>query len=414
MPIFIYTARSRSGEKVEGTIEAVDRRVALLQLERQGFVPVLVEEKAAAAVSKKHAADWRSLFRWQTRRQKMTSREMLVFTTELSDLLASGMQLGNALNTLSHRRTSKDSDSIVKSLRDDIVHGASLSQACGQFPETFPSLYVSLIRAGEAAGNLAEIMQRIVKHYEQLQEVKEKIGMALVYPGIVLTVGIATIIFSMVFVIPRFSMIFKDLGSTLPLPTMMLVGISSGLISYGWLLIITVVILAVFFKRYIATEAGRVVWHALHLRTPLVKDIVMASAFSQFARTLGMLIGNGVPVLDALAIGEKTVSNSVIAAEIHKARDRVTDGTSISGPLAAGKIFPEMLTDMLAIGEETGNMSGALNHIARRYENNLDRSIKIFTTVLEPILIVLMALIVGFVAISILLAVFEVTNGLNA
>jgi len=413
MPSFVYVARTRAGEKIEGAIEAVDRRAALLQVERQGYVPITVEEKTAAA-EKQKSIDWRSLFRWRSRKEKMGARDMLIFTTELSDLLASGMKLGNALNTLSRRRTSQSYDVIIKALRDDIIRGTSLSQAMSQFPETFPTLYTSLIRAGEAAGNLAEIMQRIVRHYERLQEAKEKVVMALVYPGIVITVGIGVLIFSMVFVIPRFSMIFRDLGSTLPLPTRILIGISTLMIHYGWLIVIAFVILIVFFRRYLRSETGKAMWDGLNLKIPLIKEIIMASAFSQFARTLGMLIANGVPVLDALSIGEKTVQNSVIAAEIRNARDRVTDGTSISKPLAAGKVFPQMLTDMLAIGEETGDMSGALNHIARRYENNLDRSIKIFTTVLEPVLIVLMAVLVGFVAISILLAVFEVTNGLNA
>jgi len=414
MPTFVYIARSRSGERVEGTVEASDRRTALLQIERQGHVPVSVDEKSAAA-TKQSSVSWKNLFQWRGgRRERMSARDMLVFTTELSDLLASGMKLGNALNTLSHRRTSQSYDAIIKALRDDIIRGTSLSQAMSQFPETFPSLYTSLIRAGEAGGNLAEVMQRIVHHYERLQDVKEKVVMALVYPGIVITVGIATLIFSMVFVIPRFSMIFRDLGSTLPMPTRILIGVSSLMIHYGWLLFILIVLLVVLFRRYLNTESGKKAWDGLYLRMPLIRDIVMASAFSQFARTLGMLIGNGVPVLDALSIGEKTVQNSVIAAEIRNARDRVTDGTTISGPLASGKVFPQMLTDMLAIGEETGDMSGALSHIARRYENSLDRSIKIFTTVLEPVLIVLMAVLVGFVAISILLAVFEVTNGLNA
>lgn len=415
MPIFIYVARSRSGEKVEGKVEAVDRRAALLQIERHGCVPITVDEKTvAAAVEKQTKIDWRSILRWRSRGEKMSARDMLIFTTELSDLLASGMKLGNALNTLSHRRTNMSYDKIIKALRDEILRGTSLSQAMAMFPETFPTLYISLIRAGEAAGNLSEIMQRIVRHYERLQDTKEKIVMALVYPGIVITVGIGVLIFSMVFVIPRFSMIFKDLGSTLPLPTRILIDISTLMIHYGWLILIVLVILIVFLRRYLRTEAGRAMWDGMNLKMPIIKDIVMAGAFSQFARTLGMLIGNGVPVLDALAIGEKTVQNSVIAAEIRNARDRVTDGTSISKPLAAGKVFPQMLTDMLAIGEETGDMGGALNHIARRYENNLDRNIKIFTTVLEPLLIVLMAVVVGFVAISILLAVFEVTNGLNA
>lgn len=412
MPIFIYTARSRTGEKVDGTLEAADRRAALLCIERLGQMPVKVEEKLAEPAGPKESG-WRALFARRGQRQRMGARDLLNFTSELSDLLASGMKLGNALNTLSRRRTNTASDMIVRALRDDIIRGTSLSDAMAHFKETFSTLYVSLIRAGEASGNVSEVMARIIKHYERIQEVKEKVVMALVYPCIVMVVGICTMIFAMVFVIPSFALIFKDMGSTLPLPTRILIGISTVMIHYGWLIAILLVVGVVMFRRYLRTEIGRVWWHGLQLRTPLIRDIVTSSAFSQFARTLGMLIANGVPVLDALSIGERTVQNAVLAAEIRNARDRVTDGTTISGPLAAGKVFPPMLTDMLAIGEETGDMSGALAHIARRYEANLDRSVKIFTTVLEPIMIVVIAIMVGFVAISILLAVFDVTNGLN-
>ncbi|MBU0714536.1 MAG: type II secretion system F family protein [Verrucomicrobia bacterium] len=413
MPIFIYTARMRTGEKVEGTLEASDRRAALLHIERLGQMPVKVEEKLAELPRSK-GTGWRALFARRSQRPRMGARDLLNFTSELSDLLASGMKLGNALNTLSHRRTSTVSDLIVRALRDEIIRGTSLSDAMAQFKETFPTLYVSLIRAGEASGNVSEVMARIIKHYERIQEVKEKVLMALVYPCIVMVVGIGTLIFAMTFVIPRFTLIFKDMGSTLPVPTRILIGISTVMIHYGWLIAIVLVGGVVMFRRYLRTEIGRTWWHGLQLRIPLIRDIITSSAFSQFARTLGMLIANGVPVLDALAIGERTVQNSVLAAEIRKARDRVTDGTTISGPLAAGKVFPPMLTDMLAIGEETGDMSGALAHIARRYEANLDRSVKIFTTVLEPIMIVLIAIMVGFVAISILLAVFDLTSGLRA
>ena len=416
MPVFVYNARSKSGEKVTGTVEASDRHAALLQVERLGHMPVSVEEKSADAQKKAAALslDWRSWFGRRDAQPRMNTRDLLTFTGELSDLLASGMKLGNALNTLSHRRSMTGMDLIVRALRDDIVRGTSLSEAMAGFKATFPTLYVSLIKAGEAGGNLSEVMQRIVKHYERVQEVKEKVVMALVYPGVVLTVGVGTLIFCMAFVVPRFAMIFQDLGSTLPLPTRMLIGMSTVLIKYGWLIAIVLFILSVMFKRYIATEVGRLWWHTLHLHIPIIRDLVKANSFTQFARTLGMLIANGVPVLDALAIGERTVQNVVIANEIRNAKERVTDGTTISGPLAAGKVFPPMLTDMLAIGEETGDMSGALAHIARRYENILDRNVKIFTSVLEPILIVVMAVLVGFVALSILLAVFDLTSGLNA
>jgi len=190
----------------------------------------------------------------------------------------------------------------------------------------------------------------------------------------------------------------------------MLIALSTGLIRYGWLLLIAAVIGGVLFRRYLRTAAGRAWWHALQLRLPLIRHLVTASAFTQFARTLGMLIANGVPVLDALGIGERTVQNSVIAAEIRNAKDRVTDGTSISGPLAAGKVFPPMLTDMLAIGEETGDMKGALDHIARRYESALDRNIKVFTTVLEPIMIVVMGTMVGGMLVAMYLPMFKMSS----
>lgn len=413
MALFAYTARSRTGEKIEGTIEALDRRSALLRIERGGNVPVIVEEKSVEDLQEPKTSWWAVSWK-RGRRRKMRTRDVLVFTSELSDLLSSGMKLGNALNTLSRRSMNPDADAIIKDLRDEIIQGASLSNALSQYKETFPTLYVSMVMAGEASGNLADIMQRIVKHYERVQEVKEKVTLALVYPCIVLTVGIATLIFTMVFVVPRFSMVFEDLGSTLPLMTRILIGFSFGLVRYGWLIMAVLVVLTLLFRQYIRTELGRVWWHGVHLRLPLIRDIVTASAYTQFASTLGLLISNGVPVLDALTIMERTIQNSVIASEIRKAKDRVTDGTTISGPLAAGKIFPSLLTDMMAIGEETGDMTGALSHIARRYESQLDRSVKIFTAVLEPVLIVVMAVLVGFVAISILLAVFDLTSGLNA
>ncbi|MGI6087314.1 MAG: type II secretion system F family protein [Kiritimatiellia bacterium] len=412
MPTFVYTARNAAGEKISGNIDAPDRRTALLHIERQGALPVQVEEKTAEALRK--ATQPRRGLHWRRdQRPRMSSREMLTFTTELSDLLASGMKLGNALNTLSQRRSRGECDTIIRGLRDDIVQGSSLSEALEKYPESFPQLYSSLIRAGEAGGALPEVMQRIVTYYERIQEVRGKIYMALVYPGIVMLTGITAMIFTMVFVIPRFSLIFEDLGSTLPLPTRILIGISSAMISYGWLMIIILIVAAVIVRRYLRTPSGRLWWHTTQMKIPLVREMVMAGAFTRFAQTLGMLIGNGVSVLEALRISERTIQNAVLAQEIKNARERVTDGATISGPLAAGKVFPPMLTDMLAIGEETGDMAGALAHIARRYENMLDRSVKIFTTLLEPILIVIMASLVGFVAISILLAVFDVTSGLN-
>lgn len=436
MPKFAYTARSFSGERVSGVVEAADRRAALIQIERQGLAPITVKEAAGAAVpvpdakaagkdkkratpsvasekEKKPGVKKPRLVIRRDARPRMSLRETLLFTRELSDLLASGMTLGNALHTLSQRQTGRGQDQIVVALRDEIIRGASLSDALSQWPETFSSLYINMVRTGEASGKLAEALERVGAHYERVLAAREKVAMALVYPAFVLGVGLLTMIFTMVFVVPRFSTIFEELGSTLPLPTRILIGTSAFLLKWGWLLLLLIVAGIWALRRYIRTPEGERRWHALQLRLPIFKRIVTANAYAQFARTLGALLQNGVPVLQALSIVQDSIGNRIIAEQIREARERVTDGSTISGPLAAGKVFPPLLTDMLAVGEQSGDMPGALSHIARRYDDDLDRNVKVFTTILEPLMIVVMAVLVGFVAISMLMAVFDLTSGLN-
>lgn len=422
MPRFHYIARSRTGERLEGTVEATDKRTALLQIERQGHVPVAVHETAGAAAAPAPAAPaavprpGRKRFRLEpraARTPRVKMRDVVMFTRELSDLLASGMTLGNALHTLSKRKTGKAQDQVIVAMRDDIVQGTSLSETLAKWPETFSPLYVNLVRAGEASGQMAQVLERLCTYYEMVQGAREKVFAALIYPGIVLGMGVGTMIFTMVFVVPRFTAIFKELGSTLPLATQLLMGLSTVMLRYGWAIALGVAGLVVLFRRHVRTPAGRRQWDRFQMRVPVFRNIITANAFSQFAHTLESLLTNGVPVLQALAIVQETVGNTVIAEEIRAARERVTDGASISGPLAQGQVFPRILTDMLAVGEETGDIGAALGHIAHRYENELDRSVKVLTTVLEPILILLMALMVGFVAVSMLLAIFNLTSGLN-
>jgi type II secretory pathway component PulF len=410
MPTFSYRARTRSGEAVEGALDAHDRRAAMQEIERQGLVPVSVREGDSVpargkAKQKKVASAPRGAVR-------MRRREVLAFTTELSDLLASGMTLGNALNCLSSRDTARNESEIITALRDDIIRGASLSEALTKHPKTFGTLYASMIQAGEASGALHEVLRRLVVHYERMQDLKDKVLMALVYPVIVLVMGVGVLIFAMVAVVPKFKKIFDTLDQQLPLPTKILMNLSEGTVKYGWAIAIITTILVVLLFRVTRSGQGQFIWHRILLKAPLIRGIVASSVFANMARTLGTLLGNGVPALQALGIVERTVTNVVLRRELKNARERVTDGTTISGPLAAGKVFPRMMTDMLSIGEQTGDMPSALGHIARRYENELDRNVKIFTTALEPILIVLVAGLVGFIAIAIVMAVFSMTNGL--
>ncbi len=409
--IFTYKAKDKSGQTVTGTLEANDRLSALKQIEKLGCTPISITTSESGATPK---AAPRGKFKLTFQRQpRMGTGEILNFSTELSDLLASGMTLGHALTTLSKRRTGGPADDIIRDLRDQIIQGTNLSDAMARHPRSFPALYISMVRVGEASGALSEVMLRLVEHYERIQDLKEKVIMALVYPIIVLVMGFATMIFCMVYVIPKFSAIFEELGSTLPLPTRMLIAMSSFMLKYGWLALGILAVSGFLLHRYLKTPAGKKRWHRLQLKAPFIRGIVASSTYSNFARTLSTLLTNGVPALQALGIVEQTVGNVIIAAEVRKARDRVTDGTTISGPLATGGVFPPLMTDMLAIGEQTGDMPGALKHIAHRYESELNRNVKIFTTALEPILIVLVAVLVGFIAVSIVMAIFNVTNGLG-
>jgi len=412
MPTFNYIARDSEGARKDGTVDAADRNAALLLLQQMGCTPLSLTPDADGDTPASEKV--RFQFKFSTgQKTRMKPRAMLLFTRELADLLSSGMTLGRALHTQARRDSEAISATIIQRLRDEVVQGSSLSDALKIYPDSFPQLYISMVRAGEASGALGEALQGLCTHYERVQEARSKVITALIYPAIVLLVGVLSVVGLMVFIIPKFSSIFDELGGTMPLPTRILMGISNGMIQHGWLILLILAGAGVAFHRFLQTPKGQKWKDARQLKMPVVSKIAQANAFAHFARTLETLTRNGVPILKALTISEETVGNSVIAEEIGAARNRVTDGSSIAGPLAAGGVFPELLTDMLAVGEETGDLPGALAQITRRYDEELDFSIKVLTTVLEPVLILGVALIIGFVAISMLMAVFDLTSGLG-
>ena len=415
MPVFKYIAKDSSGRRDDGTLTAADRNSAMRMLEQAGKTPLSLSQTAEPSAKTGPAKKLRMNFKMSTgRTSRLKPRAMLLFTREMADLLASGMTLGRALHTLARRDSEPAYKEIVSRLRDEVVQGSSLSDALKIYPESFPELYVSMVRAGEAGGAVADSLTGLCTHYERVQEARNKVVSAMVYPSIILLFGVLSVIGLMVGIIPKFEIIFEDLGGAMPMSTKILIGISKGLIHYGWLILIALIITAIALARHLKTPKGKQQKDRLQLKMPVVSKIARANAFAHFARTLEALIHNGVPILKALTISSETVGNSVIAAQISEARTRVTDGSSIAGPLAAGGVFPELFTDMLSVGEETGDLPGALAQIARRYDEELEFSIKLLTTVLEPVLILGMGLLIGFVAISMLMAVFDLTGGLGA
>jgi general secretion pathway protein F len=269
------------------------------------------------------------------------------------------------------------------------------------------------VRAGEAGGQLQEALENAVRHYERAAKAREQVVGALVYPCIIAVFGTLTIIACLIWVITNFTEIFQDLGQILPAPTRFLIFLSEFLLKYGLLLIGLNVLMVFGFIRWKKTPAGRFAWHKFLLRAPVFNRIIRSAAYANFARTLSNLLINGVPVLRALDIVKNTANNAVLEKEIGALKDRVTDGSSLSRPLAESGVFPEVFTDMLSVGEEAGQVPHSLAQIARRYDDELNRNIKLLTTVLEPILMVLIAGAVAFVAISMLLPVFQLTKGLR-
>jgi type IV pilus assembly protein PilC len=260
---------------------------------------------------------------------------------------------------------------------------------------------------------MVEVLRRLGDHYERDDNMRGKIKSALSYPVIVLCFGVLAVIGALVWIIPQFQKVFDSMGASLPLPTQILIGMSDFVINYGWLLALGAVGFVLWFRKWKATSSGVRKIDGWKLKAPLIKGIVAAGAYSSLAYTLKTLLSNGVNVLHALKICEETCGNAVIGDALKTARQRVTDGTTISGPLASSGVFPRMMTDMLAVGEQAGDMVGSLEHIGKRYQKDMDRNIAAFTNALEPILIVLIAGAVGFVAVAILMAVFKVSSSLG-
>jgi len=404
MPTFQYKAKTRAGELVTGTLAAGDRRLALAELGRQGYFPLAVEASHPEEAGRKVSSSFRN---------RITSRDVLMFTQQLSSLLRSGMSLSQAMTALERRTQKKPFAEILGRIRNDIVQGESLSEALAKYPKIFSNFHVNLVKAGEASGTLEDVLERLRRHYEQTGEVREKVVGAMIYPMIIVLVGIGTITFFMTVMVPRFATMFKEMGRTMPLPTRILIMISDGFTHYWWIGLALIVAGVIMYKQQAHTQAGRLAIDGWKLRLPIFGEIIMANALTQFARTLATLLENGVPVLNALQIVEDTMSNRVIANELREARTRVTDGTSISQPLAKGKIFPPLLIDMLAVGEESGEVAPALKNIADMYEQELTRTLRLMTTLLEPAIIIFMALVVGSIVISVLLAVFDITSGIG-
>jgi type IV pilus assembly protein PilC len=423
MPQFSYKARRRSGEVVQGVVDGQDRSAALMQIERLGLFPVMVESakgSTVAAVERPSAARGKADFlppavrSFLNRQRKPKLQELATFANQLANLLKSGMPLTLALNSMTHLETKGISSDVSRQLRQDVMEGRSLSDAMAKQPVIFSDLFVNMVRAGEQSGALYEVLRRMGTHFERFAEVQSKFTSALVYPAFVALIGFGIIVFFITYMLPKFMTIFEGFQIPLPMTTQMLIAVSDFFSNPVYLMImgLIAIALAILFIRFRSTEEGKRTIDRWKMNAPVFGKVVKLNLFGQFARTLSTLLENGVPVLTALKITEEVISNRMVKEAIARTREEVTDGKTIAQPLARSKIFPQLMVDLVKIGEDTGDVPGALGNVADTYENELNTALRVMTNLIEPVMIVIMAIGVGFLLLSVLSAMFALTSNI--
>ncbi|MCD6051491.1 MAG: type secretion system family protein [Verrucomicrobia bacterium] len=423
MAQFAYRARKRTGEIVEGMLDVVDRPAALLQIQKLGLFPVAVTAtKGGAAVAVK-APDGAAapnamvlppgLQKFFNRKRKPKLEELARFTQQLANLLHCGMPLVSALNSMSSISTKGIPSSVAKQLRQEVIEGKSLSAAMAKQPEVFTDLYVNMVRAGEQSGALEEVLRRLSAHYERFAEVRTKFISALIYPAMVMCVGVVIIFFFMTFMLPKFMEIFTGMNVPLPAATQFLIKSSNLFSKWWWLMLLGAFTVYLLFHRYKKSASGRRTLDRWSMKAPVIGPVMKLNLFGQFCRTLATLLRNGVPVLNALKITEQVIPNVMLKEAIAITREEVTDGKTIAQPLAKSGLFPQLMLDLLKIGEETGDVPGSLENLADTYESELAIGLRVMTNLIEPIMIVCIAVFVGFLLYCVLGAMFAITSNID-
>jgi type IV pilus assembly protein PilC len=395
---FTYKARTRQGEILHDQVEGTDTVSVASTLRQQGLLVIDVREQGVAQ------RDLLEPFK------TVKLGDLVVFTRQFATMINAGLPIVRALYVLSEQTKNKKLKDTVDAVRKDVEAGLALSEALDKHPKVFSRLYIEMVRAGEIGGILDGVLLRIADQLENDQELRRKVKSAMTYPTIVLILAILAASFMLIFIVPIFARMFEDLGGTLPLPTRVAMGLSGILTSIFGVLVYAGMGAAVFgFLRWKKTEPGRKVWGRVSLRLPAkIGDVIQKVALARFARTLGTLSAAGVPILQALEITATSSGNWVVENALLKSRDAIREGIPIYKPLEGEPVFPPMVTRMIAVGEETGDVDGMLTKIAEFYESEVDATVKALTSIIEPLMIVVVGGIVGGIIIAMYLPMFKI------
>ncbi len=397
MPRYKWEGKTLRGEKRKGEMEAPDEGSVRTHLRQQNVIPTKVVAKGKEVS-------------FSFGKQKVKQKDVAIFTRQLATMIDAGLPLVQSLDILSMQQENKTFKEVLKNIKESVEGGSTFAGALGKHPKTFDELYVNLVVAGEEGGILDNVLNRLAIYIEKAEALKKKVKSAMVYPSTIVGVAIIVVAILLIFVIPVFAKIFSSMGHTLPLPTLIVIGISNLLKKYILLVIVALVVLLYMLKRYYGTEKGKFAVDNLILKSPVFGMLFRKVAVARFSRTLSTLITSGVPILDGLTITSKTAGNKPIEYAIMKARTSISEGETIAEPLARGEVFPPMVTQMIAVGESTGSLDSMLSKIADFYEEEVDVAVGTLTSLLEPLLMVFLGVTVGGVVIAMYLPIFKIAT----
>ncbi|MDQ1437102.1 MAG: type pilus assembly protein PilC [Acidimicrobiaceae bacterium] len=396
-----YKVRDKQGKVLEGSLEADSTTLVANKLRQMGYVPLAIDKKATGGLQKELRIPGMGA-------GKVKLKDLAVFNRQFATMIDSGLSLLRALNILAEQTESKALAGVVHEVRQDVEKGSSLSQAMGRHPKVFSRLYIAMVRAGETGGVLDQTLLQLADTLEKQVELKHKIKSAMTYPVAVLALVLCIVTAMLLFIVPMFKGLYHDLGGTLPLPTRLLLLVSSVLVTAFPIVLVLMAVSVFLFKRWIETDKGRAVFDAFKLKVPVFGKLVHKTALTRFARTLASLLRSGVPILESLEITADTVGNTVASRAVHDVQDGVKQGEPIAKRMAEHAIFPAMVTQMLAVGEETGAVDTMLDKIGEFYEQEVEATVAALTSLLEPALIVVLGGAVGGMVVSLYMPMFNI------
>ncbi len=398
---FAYQVRDRAGKLLTGSLEADSQAAVALKLREMGFAPLLIQAEKSNLGKKELHLPWAKVAK---------GKDLAVFSRQFATMINSGLSLLRSLNILADQTENKRFAAVIGEVRSDVEKGDSLSQGMARHPKVFNRLFVAMIRAGEAGGVLDGVLIRLAEALEKEVALRHKIKSAMTYPVVVFALVMIILVAMLVFVVPMFTNLYGELGSTLPLPTRILIG-ASNVMKKLWFVVFGLSIGGgVALKRWIGTDRGRAVWDAFKLRAPVFGTLVHKTALSRFSRTLSVLLRSGVPILQSLDIVRETCGNVVVGRAVTEVGASVKDGESIARPLERHGVFPPMVVQMIAVGEETGALDTMLTKIADFYDQEVEATVEALTSLIEPVLIAIMGIVVGGMVVSLYLPMFNIIN----